>query len=161
MGNPKAYATRGLRQGNPLSPYLFLICVEGLSTLLRKLTELGTLKGVSTCARRPDISHLFFVNDSLIFCQVTKEECFSLISILKKYGQASGQQLNQEKTSLFFCKNTPQEVQEDIKSCFGAEIVKQHEKYLGLLSLVGKNKCNTFHWLIERLNNKLSEWKEK
>ena len=47
------------------------------------------------------------------------------------------------------------------QSHFGAEIIKQHEKYLGLPSLVGKNKCNTFHQLIERLNNKLSRWKEK
>lgn len=42
-----------------------------------------------------------------------------------------------------------------------AKIIKQHEKYLGLPSLVGKNKCNTFHKLIDRLNNKLSGWKEK
>ena len=61
----------------------------------------------------------------------------------------------------FTVLHTPQEVQEDIKSHFGAEIIKQHEKYLGLPSLVGKNKCNTFHQLIERLNNKLSRWKEK
>ena len=101
------------------------------------------------------------MDDSLIFCRATKEECSTSISILEKYEQASGQQLNREKTSLFFSRNTPQEVQEDIKSHFGAEIIKQHEKYLGLPSLVGKNKCNTFHQLIERLNNKLSRWKEK
>ena len=44
---------------------------------------------------------------------------------------------------------------------FGAEVIQQHEKYLGLPSLVGKNKCNTFQQLMEGLNNKLSNWKKK
>ena len=69
--------------------------------------------------------------------------------------------LNLEKTSLFFSHNTPQATQDEIKNRFGAEIIKEHEKYLGLPSLVGKNKCNTFHQLLERLDNKLSRWKEK
>ena len=114
------YPTRGLHQGDPLPPYLFLLCVKGLLALLRKSIKLGTLKGVAVCARGPNISHLFFADDSLIFCQATKEECSTLISILAKYEQASCQQLNREKTSLLFNKNTPQEVQEDIKFCFGA-----------------------------------------
>ena len=114
------YPTRGLHQGDPLPPYLFLLCVKGLLALLRKSIKLGTLKGVTVCARGPNISHLFFADDSLIFCQATKEEYSTLISILEKYEQASCQQLNQEKTSLFFSKNTPQEVQEDVKFCFGA-----------------------------------------
>ena len=114
------YRTRGLHQGDPLPPYLFLLCVKGLLALLRKSIKLGTLKGVVACARGPNISHLFFIDDSLIFCQETKEEYSTLISILEKYEQASCQQLNQEKTSLFFSKNTPQEVQEDVKFCFGA-----------------------------------------
>ena len=77
------------------------------------------------------------------------------------YEQASGQQLNREKTSLYFSRNTPQDVQDDIKNRFGAEIIKEHEKYLGLPSLGGKNKRNTSCQLIEWLNNKLLGWKEK
>ena len=52
-------------------------------------------------------------------------------------------------------------MQNEIKHRFGAEIIKQHEKYHGLPSLIGKNKCNTFHQLIERLDSKLLGWKEK
>ena len=59
--------TRGLRQGNPLSPLLFLICAEGLSALLKKVGEQGTLRGVVACTRVPKISHLFFADDSLVF----------------------------------------------------------------------------------------------
>ena len=95
--------SRGLHQGDPLSPYLFLLCVEGLSTLLRQSVDQGSLKGVVACQGAPGISHLFFANDSLIFCKATREDCVAL----EKYEHASGQQLNRDKTSLFFSCNTP------------------------------------------------------
>ena len=52
------------------------------------------------------------------------------------------------------------EIQEDIKQRFGADIIRQHEKYLGFPFLVGRNKCNTFQQLKERVANKLAGWKE-
>lgn len=112
MGNPVAILppTRGLRQGNPFSPYLFFICVEGLSTLLTRFVEDGLLKGVAACLRGPAVSHLFFANDSLIFCRVTREDYTSLKNILETYEHAYGQQLNRDKTSLIFSSNTPQDI---------------------------------------------------
>ena len=44
---------------------------------------------------------------------------------------------------------------------FGAQVIKQHEKYLGLPSLVGRCKCNTFNEIKEKLGKKLVDWKEK
>ena len=77
------------------------------------------------------------------------------------YEASTGQQLNREKTTLFFSRNTHLDTQESIKQLFRAEVIKQHEKYLGLPSLVGRSKKNTFQQLKERLANKLSGWKEK
>ena len=88
-------------------------------------------------------------------------ECDTLQQILKVYEHASGQQLNRAKTSLFFSRNTLYEIQEEIKERFGAQVIKQHEKYLGLLSLVGKNKRSTFNEIKEKLCKKLAGWKEK
>lgn len=154
--------TRGICQGDPLSPFLFLFYAKGLSALLRKSMERGLLTGVAACPKGPKISHLFFADDSLIFCyRATIEECYTLEEILEIYENSSAQQLNLEKIALFFSRNTSQDIQDTIKNCFRAEIIKQHETYLGLPSLVGKNKCNTFQHLKERLDNKLSGWKEK
>ena len=100
----------GLCQGDPLSPYLFLICVEGLSTLIKKATANGLLEGVSVCKGGPCLSHLFFADDSLIFCKATIEECEALQKVLSTYEQAFGQQLNCAKTSLFFSPNTATEI---------------------------------------------------
>ena len=69
--------------------------------------------------------------------------------------------MNRAKTSLSFSQNTRDEVKEEIKTRFGAQIIRQHEKYLGLPSLVGRNRRNSFNEIKEKLAKKLAGWKEK
>ena len=111
-GKPHGHITptRGLTQGDPISPFLFLFCADGLSSLLQQAISAGTLRGVAASPQGPQISHLFFANDNIIFCQATREECNHLEQILKTYEQATGQKINREKTFLFFSRNTPQDL---------------------------------------------------
>ena len=108
------------------------------------------MEGVKICRGGLRLSHLFFADDSLIFCKPTLEECDELQRLLGVYEKASGQQLNRAKTSLFFSSNTSRDVQEEIKTQLGAKIIKQHKKYLGLPSLVGRNKRTTFNAIKEK-----------
>ena len=94
--------TRGLRQGDSLSPYLFLLCAEGLSSLIQKAALEEKITGISICRRGPQLSHLFFADDSLMFCQATSDDCVELMRLIQVYESSTGQQLNKEKTSLFF-----------------------------------------------------------
>ena len=162
-GSPRGniIPSTGLCQGDPLSPHLFLICAEGLSALIKKSVQCGVMEGVSISCGVPIISHLFFADDGLIFCKASMNDCNSLQRILKVYEDASGQQLNRAKTSLFFSCNSDRDIQEEIKTRFGAQIISQHEQYLRLPSLVGRNKRNTFNAVKEKLAKKLAEWKEK
>ena len=59
--------TRGIRQGDPLSPYLFLICVECFTLLLAKAEFEGRLHGVAVCRSAPSVTNLLFADDSLTF----------------------------------------------------------------------------------------------
>ena len=113
------------------------------------------------CRNGPKLSHLFFTDNSLIFCKATMEECNALQRILQVYENASGQQLNRAKTSLYFSHNTSRELKEEIKTRFGAQVIKQHKKCLGLPSLVGRRKRSTFNDIKEKLRKNLAEWKEK
>ena len=76
-GEPRGliHPSKGLRQGDPLSPYLFLLCAEGLHALIQQAESSGNLHGVSLCREGPKVSHLFFANDSLLFCQANDNDC--------------------------------------------------------------------------------------
>lgn len=82
--------TRGLRQGDPLSPYLFLLCAEGLSTLNKNDVVMGNMEGISICWGGPSISLLFFPYDSFIFCKATTEKCEALQQALQVYAWLVG-----------------------------------------------------------------------
>ena len=76
-GKPRVHIvpTRGIRQGDPLSPYLFMLCAEGLSSLIRRAVENGDMEGLAVSRGGPRLSHLFFADDSLIFCKASMDEC--------------------------------------------------------------------------------------
>ena len=74
--------TKGLRQGDPISPYIFLLCVDGFSSLIIDAARNQRISGVSICKGSPKITHLFFADDSLLFCKANIQECQKLIDIL-------------------------------------------------------------------------------
>ncbi|MCI04126.1 RNA-directed DNA polymerase (Reverse transcriptase), partial [Trifolium medium] len=83
------YPGRGLRQGDPLSPYLFIIVAEGLTTLINQAIGRGDMHGVKICRGAPMVSHLLFANDCFLFCRASISEATQLLSILRIYEEAS------------------------------------------------------------------------
>ena len=103
--------SRGLRQGDPLSPYLFLLCAMGLQGLVQKAKMEGSLKGVAICRQGLRVSHLFYADDSLLFCHATEDECQRILDILVVYERGTGQKINREKTNIFLSSNTIHQTQ--------------------------------------------------
>ena len=162
-GEPNGFITptRGIRQGNHLSPYLFLLYAKGLSSLIRKATDTNRLKGIFSSRGGVRISHLLFADDSLLFCEAKIGECRQLLDIHTQYEEASRQAINRAKTTLFFSQNRNQREKEAIQNLMGAQVMTNCEKYLVLPMVGGKSKVSTFKGLQERITKKVMGWKEK
>ena len=158
-GNIKS--SSGIHQGDPLSPYLFLLCLEGLHRMIRKVASNGNIQGVSICRNGPKLTHLFFADNSLLFCRATSHDCQKVLEILSSYERVLGQKLNRDKTTLFFSKSTLIDMQHKIMDDLGVTTLKNYEEYFGLPSMVGRNKRVSFEHLKQRVWKHLQGWEGK
>ena len=77
------------------------------------------ISGISICKESPTITHLLFVDDSVIYCKAIEQESRELCEILHKYEEVTDQKMNTEKSSVFFSKNTNEETRERVKETLG------------------------------------------
>ncbi|KAL3839206.1 hypothetical protein ACJIZ3_023797 [Penstemon smallii] len=152
---------RGIRQGDPLSPYLFLFCAESLSSLISQEENRGNLQGISVCEHAPCVSHLLFADDTLIFCQATTDAAIRIHNLLHAYGLASGQHINLKKSSVVFTRNTPETIISLILSYFPIQREQTHSRYLGLPLVAGKSKREVFDYIRERVWERLQSLRIK
>uniref|UniRef100_A0A8R7PSC9 Reverse transcriptase domain-containing protein n=1 Tax=Triticum urartu TaxID=4572 RepID=A0A8R7PSC9_TRIUA len=131
--------TRGIRQGDPISPYLFLICAEGLSCLLKFKGPVHLSRGVRVGVHAPWVSHLLFTDDCLVFTQATVETATRLHNILDIYKTASGQMVNCSKSAIFFSANCTDETKAMVHVNMEIETEALVEKYLGLPTAISKS----------------------
>ncbi|XP_074355969.1 putative mitochondrial protein AtMg01250 [Apium graveolens] len=96
---------KGLWQGDPLSPYLFLLCVEGLSNALDVAADNGTTTGCKICLTALTVMHLLFADDNFLFFRATVEEATSIKELLLNYESCSGQSVNFQKSGVYFSAN--------------------------------------------------------
>lgn len=153
-------SNRGICQGDPLSPYLFICCVEVFIQMVEAAVGQGHIKGVRIAPSTPVLSNLCFVDDAILF---TVEEAEVVRSILNKYAGASGQLINMEKSTMVFSPNIhPTEATAIHRyHILPFQVVVKFDKYLGVPACIGRSKVEVFSYLKDRLWARVRGWHEK
>uniref|UniRef100_A0A803QAN7 Reverse transcriptase domain-containing protein n=1 Tax=Cannabis sativa TaxID=3483 RepID=A0A803QAN7_CANSA len=155
--NPK----RGLRQGDPLSPFLFILCSEVLSKLITRAEANGELSGVKVSRDAVPISHLFYADDAIFFCKATGGNAAALMECISRYERWSGQEVNKQKSGVMFSPNTPLRCREEAKSIMNINGLKHSEKYLGNPFFFSAKKRKDFHFIKDKVKGRLEGWRAK
>ncbi|CAA7045620.1 unnamed protein product [Microthlaspi erraticum] len=157
----RAIPQRGIRQGDPLSPFIFILCGEVLSGLCKKAQINGSLPCIKVSRENPKINHLLFADDTMFFCKTNQKSCETLCSILQRYEETSDQQINLLKSSITFLRKTPQEIQIRVKTSIGIEKEGGQGKYLGLPESFGRRKKDLFTLIVVRIRQKSINYSSK
>lgn len=137
----KIVPERGLRQGDPLSPYLFILAADALSHMMSSALREGRIKGIQLAWSAPTLTHLFFADDAVVFAQANEEDAFQMIQLLNDYSKAFKQRINTLKSGIIFGKFVTSQVKNRIKAILGMQDWDNPGKYLGLPVDWGRSRC--------------------
>lgn len=150
---------RGLRQGDPLSPYLFVLCLERLCHQIDRAVGLKEWKPISLSRGRPKISHICFADDLILFAEASVAQIRVIRRVLERFCVASGQKVSLEKSKIFFSENVHRDLEQLISVESGIKSTKDLGKYLGMPVLRKRINKDTFGEILERVSTRLSGWK--
>ena len=154
-------SSRGIRQGDPLSPYLFILCNEVLSRMLLQREKEDKLHGILVGRGCPHISHLMFADDLMLFCKPTADEVEVLKECLDTYEQWSGQRKNKEISSIFGSCNASEERVTDLGAIMGVSSTLDVFEYLELTMTIWGRYKGTFDDVVDKIKSRLMGWHAK
>ncbi|CAM8943762.1 unnamed protein product [Rhodiola kirilowii] len=151
-------SNRGVRQGDPLSPSLFLICMESFSRLLQHHTSAGTIQSYFTKVGALQISHLLYADDILLFTNGSKRSIERLMSMVNSFCNWTGQALNNSKSSIFLPQDISTARRRTLLQTTGFTEGRFPTTYLGAPLFPGRVKIEYFQRLEDQSRARITGW---
>ena len=124
------FPSRGIRQGDPLSPYLFILCMDFLDQLIEEKCNDNLWYPVKASQSGPVFSHLMFADDVLFFARVDGTNCLTIRDVLDEFCLLSGQTLSEAKSRVYFSLNVDRDTRESLCDILGFSSTPFLGKYL-------------------------------
>eukprot|EP00253_Pinus_taeda_P011623 PITA_11623 len=150
-------ASRGIRQGDPLSPFLFILAAEGLGRFIKKEREANRIKGLKLWGNNLPLTHQRFVDDIMLFGEPTVKQVKHLRRILDLFAEASGLEINRDKSCVFIF-NTVDQIKAHLIRLLGFRRGELPTKYLGNILDFTSKKMKNWQGVIDKLSNKVANW---
>ena len=151
--------SRRIRQGDPLSPYLFILCMEVLGHLIEEKWSEKSWVLVKSSKSGLSFSHLFFIDDLVLFVKADHVNCSTMRDVLDDFCARSGQSISESKSRVYFSPNVDVDTRESLCDILGFKSTPNLGKYLGfpLKHQGGNNQDQNF--ILDRVKQKLAGWK--
>lgn len=149
---------RDICQGDLLSPYLFILCMEILTSLINK--KVNTKRWTMVKFKDISISHLLYADDVLLFAKINQKSVKSIDEVLKTFMSMSGLNISSSKSSIWFSPNTPNHRKSFACSTLGIKEIHNPSSYLGIpLGIFVKKK--DFDCIIDKIRSRVNSWNAK
>ncbi|GKD64970.1 putative RNA-directed DNA polymerase, eukaryota, reverse transcriptase zinc-binding domain protein [Tanacetum coccineum] len=133
--------SKGLRQGDPMSPFLFILDKEGLHAMVSKAVNTGLFKGASIGHGNINVSHLLYDDDAIFVGEWSHSNAYNLICLLRCFYMVSGLKINVHKSKLSGV-NVPNEDVSNMALVLGCEVAKLPMMYLGVPVGCNMGRCD-------------------
>lgn len=151
---------RGVRQGDPLSPYLFILLADVLARSMKKAVRSGLLSTIAGEVFHEPPQLIQYADDTILFCKATEEQARVLKIMLTYFELYTGLKINYDKTGLHYIGSDPMKAS-GLAQIIGCGVIDLPITYLGLPLAIGKIPRISWENLIGRIHKKLETWKAR